>query len=211
MISWLRMMSLLEKYDGQIASATSYIEAAIGLAREIGSRRDVAVTLSGLAEVQFFAGETDAAIATSRSAVAMLGERSDRLASVHHVAGRLVSYLLAAGQYDEALPLTRRRLRIARSMGLRVECTLHIERLALLAALAGDAEGSAWLLGFADAYYVAKGGLRTSTARSVTDRARQVVEQALGAERMKMLLDEGSKASQGAAVDRALAGASGPA
>jgi hypothetical protein len=66
---------------------------------------------------------------------------------LQHIAGALASYLLAKGDVERAQPIAAERLEAARIMGLRHEVAANLERLGLIAAVAGDLAVAARLLG----------------------------------------------------------------
>jgi hypothetical protein len=66
---------------------------------------------------------------------------------LQHIAGALASYLLAKGDVERAQTIAAERLEAARIIGLRHEVVANLERLGLIAAVAGDLAVAARVLG----------------------------------------------------------------
>jgi tetratricopeptide (TPR) repeat protein len=152
LVSRFRVQALARSHQGKLDSAQEYLEKALSLARRLQSRRDIALTLGGIAETHFAAGRLNDAIETAREALASLGPVQDRSAWVQHIAGALASYLLAKCDIAQARPIAAARLEAARIMGLRHEMVDNFERLGLIAAIEGDLATAGHLLGHSQAY-----------------------------------------------------------
>jgi hypothetical protein len=79
-----------------------------------------------------------------------------------------------------------------------------IEHLALIAALSGEAEGAARLLGYGVAFYATGTATREFTEVATYDRLVQELERALPSERVSELMAEGAALTDEHAADAAM-------
>jgi hypothetical protein len=139
-------------WAGDTASARPLFAESLSLARAVGYRRLIEATAIHLAELEAVDGRLEAAIARSREAeVASRQDGDERFLNV--TLANLTGYLLAVGDVSSARVTGAEALRLARSHGDSYWVNRVLERLALAAALSGDAAHAARLAGYCDAMY----------------------------------------------------------
>ncbi|WP_158639265.1 ATP-binding protein [Elioraea rosea] len=190
--SWLRASALACSWQGQLEGAGELLDEALSLAQRLRSRRDVALTLGGMAELHFAGGRLDEAIGTAQQALASLGATPNRSVWVQHVAGAIASYLLVRGDIARAATIANERLKAARMMGLPHEVVANVERLGLVAAHSRNLEAAGRLLGFSQSYHAARQRPRSFGSRAVYDRLLAKLHRGLPADMLEQLLSEGA-------------------
>jgi predicted ATPase/class 3 adenylate cyclase len=137
---------------GDTASARLLFEESLSLARSLGYRRLIDTTSIHLAELDAVDGRLDAAIARAREAEAANRDSgNERFLNV--TLANLTGYFLAVGDVGSARAAGTEALRLARSHGDSFLINVVVERLALAAALSGDATLAARLAGYCNALY----------------------------------------------------------
>jgi tetratricopeptide (TPR) repeat protein len=190
--SWLRASALACSWQDQLEGAGELLGEALALAQRMRSRRDLALSLGGMAELHFAAGRVDDAIGTAQQALASLGATPNRSAWVQHVAGAMASYLLIRGDIARAATIAKERLEAARMMGLPHEVVANVERLGLVAAHRRNFEAAGRLLGFSQSYHAAGQWPRSFGSRAVYDRLQAELHKGLPADVLEQLLVEGA-------------------
>jgi tetratricopeptide (TPR) repeat protein len=130
-----------------------------------------ASALLNIGELEFAVGNVAAARAAARQA----RETFERLnaAPLGLAVCNLAAYAMAVDELDEASELLQEALDILKQTGARWTITA-LEHHALLAALRGDHDRAATLLGFTEAHY-AKGDTRQTTERIGKDRLTELL------------------------------------
>ena len=179
LVSCLRASALARARDEEFDSARVSLEEALLLARRLRSRREIALALGSVAELEFASGRIDAAMAAAIEALATLGDSRDRSAWVQHISGAVASYLLARNQTADALPLALARLQAARVMGMPFEVTRNLERLGLIAARQEKWPLAARLFAFGSAYHAQLRVLRPFSSGFVYEQLRAELNRGL--------------------------------
>ena len=143
-----------------------------------------ASALLNLAELEFAAGNIEAARAAARQAKASYANLNSIYAPL--VLANLAAYAMAAGDLDEARSRLREALDLQHKGGGRWLNAL-IEHHALLAALLCDYQRAAQLAGYADALRTVRGESRHHTER----RQRERLSATLAAQCSKEEIEEG--------------------
>jgi hypothetical protein len=181
--------------QGELGTAQDCLAEALSLARALRSRRDIALTLGGIAEIRFASGRVDDAIEAAQEALASLGPVRDRSAWVQHVAGAVASYLLVRGDVAAAWPIAAERLVAARMMGLRHEVVANLERLGLVAASLGELAVAGRILGHGEAYRSQRRLVRSFASKAVRDRLVALLAERLPHAELERLMAEGAALS----------------
>jgi predicted ATPase/DNA-binding winged helix-turn-helix (wHTH) protein len=200
LVSWFRAQALARSSQRQLDAAHECLAEALSLARHLRSRRDIALTLGDIAEVQFAEGRVNDAIGKAEEALASLGPSRNRSAWVQHIAGALASYMLAMGDIARARPIAARRLELARMMGLRHEVVANLERLGLIAAIEGDLALGGRLLGHSKSYHSHTRTLRSCSSLAVHDRLQAELHARLSSGELERLISEGEGLSDDEAI-----------
>ncbi len=174
----------------------------LSAARSQGDDRQVSVVLVNSAECEFHVGNTDRAIGVGREVLALDRNRRD-INSLCFTLTNLASYLIAAGEIDEAHILANEALRKAADVQLPVLIACSLQHLAAIAALRGDVERGALLLGFTN------GAFNTSLPREDTELREYAaviasLQSALGVDRLNELLERGQSLPQEQAIAEGL-------
>jgi tetratricopeptide (TPR) repeat protein len=101
-IQYLRTLANAHSLMGQYQRASDYYQAALEIARELGSRADEGGILSDLGNIQANLGEFDRAIELLQQALTITRQTGQRRAEVA-VLGNLGNALLGLGRVDEAI------------------------------------------------------------------------------------------------------------
>jgi predicted ATPase/DNA-binding XRE family transcriptional regulator len=161
------------------------------------------VPIGNLAETYFATGDCASALACGLEAIAMARTNRDR----SFLAGALTNvaaYALAAGDVEQADRTAREAMLIARDIESTHYTMCAFEHLGSVAARRGEFERAARLLGASDARYREFGIARGFTEQSLYDRSIALIRDAIGEERLLLLLDEGSAVPVERAIDEAL-------
>jgi tetratricopeptide (TPR) repeat protein len=109
-------LAITHHEQGRPAEALAHYEAALAIEREIGSRRDEAITLCNLADLLAGQGRTERARATFAAALALLRELGDRDTEAVTL-GQLGSFELGQGLVEEAVATLHAALALTRETG----------------------------------------------------------------------------------------------
>jgi predicted ATPase len=199
--SCLRSMAVARYFVQDFAAARPLIAQSAAAAQAVGDRRGLAAAQVASAELEFAAGATDKAIEQIRAMIDS-GHHNPRLLALGR--GNLAAYLLATDRIGEAKLEALGGLREARALGWRAAVVRIVEHLALVAALAGNVDGAARLLGYTVAFYAAGAGSREFTELATYDRLVAELGRALPEKRIAALTDEGGAWSEDEAVDAAI-------
>ena len=123
---------------------------ALALARTHNLDRAVAGTLTWISEMEFSAGEHQAAYEYGREAV-QAAEASGSRDLYATAVTNFATYAAVAGEFDDARNAALSGLRVARATMHAMGITYAIQALALVSAGCGDPERAARLIGFCDA------------------------------------------------------------
>ncbi|MBO1073718.1 ATP-binding protein [Roseomonas marmotae] len=192
LVSWLRVRAVARSRGGEPDAARADLEEALSMARRLRSPRDIALTLGGIAEVQFAAGRVSEAVAVAQEALASLGPVRVRSAWVQHIGGAIASYLLAEGDIARARPIVAERLAAARIMGLQHEVTVNLESLGLIAAAEGNLATAGRLFGYVRSCHAQRGTVRSAGSQAVHERFLALLCQRLAPGELDLLAAQGA-------------------
>ncbi|HVA27920.1 MAG TPA: adenylate/guanylate cyclase domain-containing protein [Candidatus Baltobacteraceae bacterium] len=155
-------------------------------------------------EVLFADGDASGALACARDAESIYRElRLEQWLCV--ILLNETAYLLSLGETAEALRAVREAVTLARTREDELALAVGIGHLARIAAETRRAETGATLLGYTDAFYARVGSVREPTEQHGYDRARELVDMALGKERVEALMREGAAMDERSAFEAAKA------
>lgn len=155
-------------------------------------------------EVLFADGDAAGALACARDAESIYRERrSDQWLYV--ILLNETAYLLSLGDTVEALRAVREGVMLSRTREDELAVAIGIAHLARIAAETQRAESGAILLGYTDAFYTRVGSVREPTEQRGYDRTRELVDAALGKERVEALMREGAAMDERSAFEAAMA------
>lgn len=169
------------RVQASIAAAQGDALQALALYRRLLALSQAAgdpslMTRINIADIELWAGDAEAAVATGQALVDLLAKLRDE----NHLAYarvNLAAAWLALGDSARARPVLQAAWPAARRVDLQGWCADH---MALLAALEGRAEAAARLLGAADERYAAGGATRQTNEAAARRRTQDIVHAALG-------------------------------
>lgn len=176
--------------DAQVARDRN--SEVLAAARTQGDDRTVSVVMSNLAEAEFKMGNVKRAIELGRELITREQTVRADPSSLSITMMNLAAYLISIGDVDEAHGFAIEALRKSLDLQLGAFIAFSIQHLGAIAALRGDYERGALLLGFTNASLG-----RTSTPREFTeqqeyDKTIALLTEKLGNERVAELLQHGS-------------------
>ena len=199
--SCLRSLGVAEYFVGDFDGARPLLAQSETVANGIGDRRGLAAVQIASAELEFAAGNHERAVAIAK---AMLdGSDCNRRQRILGETN-LTSYLLAAGRNGEAEQAAHAALAEALPLGWQAAMVRALEHLALVAALAGDVEMGARLLGHGVAFYAEGTATREFTELATYRRLSGMLATALPPERVTELMSQGGLWTRERAVDEAM-------
>jgi tetratricopeptide (TPR) repeat protein len=211
LIAWiLRLFGGIAGSEGNSAAARGYITEALRHYEAAGSKIDIGFTMLDLSEVEFGAGNAEPALRYAVDALATFR-------TINHARGVSISLdlvaqrLLSWDRYDEAETSAREALEVAREHHLEIPAACALQLLAAVAALRphpiADRSATAYaraarVLGFFDARPAALDSV-LKLDRQEYDRALNALREALGADAVAKLMDEGATLTEEQAVEDA--------
>jgi tetratricopeptide (TPR) repeat protein len=200
--SCLRSLGVAQYFVGDFEGARPLIAQSEDVANSIGDSRGLAAVQIASAELEFAAGSHDRAIAIVKSMLGG-GDRNRRQMVLGQT--NLASYLLAAGHAGEADEAALAALNEARALGWQAAVVRALEHLALVAALRGEIELGARLLGHGVAFYTNGTSTREFTELASYRRLTELLVASLPQARVVELMSQGALWSQDQAVQAAMA------
>jgi predicted ATPase/Flp pilus assembly protein TadD len=196
----LRLWAVTDLQRGELDLARRRFAEVARLERP-GSEPHASALLN-LGELEFAAGNVEAARAAARQA----RDTYARLNSVYLVLllSNLAAYAIAAGDLDDAREHLREALHIQTKSGPGWLGTV-LEHHALLAGLLGDHERAVVLVGFTDALYVSRGEVRQRTERQGHERLMLLLADVYAADALAIRLSEGASMTKEQAIAHAAA------
>lgn len=209
----LMTMGWSRSVAGDYAGARVHLAEALGLAKVLGDDLFVASAAASLAEIEFGAGDPEAALRIAIDVLEILRSTNSLTAAPGTAATltNMATYLVASGRYDEAQLRADEALEIARGFRLGALASLSIRVLALVAVLRPHVEGrptsaenagAARLFGFF--------GARLSVVepekydlQGEQDRAVTVLRDAIGSDAFTQLLATGATMTEDEAFAQA--------
>lgn len=186
---------------GDVTGARVAYAEALTIARAEDDELSITIISANLAEMEFRAGDIDAALR-------LVGEALERLKATNFGGSRIAighanmsAYLVALERYDDARAPARKALVASRDAQAEVWVAFSLQHLAAIAALqpvddpttAREARRrSARLLGYANARLAAIDAVREYTEQSEYDRVLVALNEAFGEENLAKLMQAGS-------------------
>jgi predicted ATPase/class 3 adenylate cyclase len=193
----------LKLFSGDVLAAQTLYAEALRKADARGDAVGRMSSLCNLAETEFALGQYDRAIEQCRAYVGIC--RAEH--RIHRLAtglANLAAYLLAKDDPFEARAAAREALIRAQESQSRFLVVISIEHLAVAAAVLGERQQVARLLGFSDAYYRGNGTKREPTEQLGYDRLMGLLEATLERSEIERLAAEGAALDERLAIDAAL-------
>jgi len=177
--------------------------------RALGKERWVAVTLTARAEIEFWAGDAEAAVRVANEALAACRFEDDPDSVESAVHANTAAYLIAIDRYDEARTHAREALDISHRLRFELHETWALQHLAAIAALAPqtalmELPRAARLIGFVGARYAALGAAPEPTDRQEYNRVLAALRAAMPSNQLDLLLARGAEMSEEQAIEEAL-------
>jgi hypothetical protein len=174
----------------------------MAVCRSVGDIRGGASAQIALAEMDFIAGEVASAIDGIRR---MLGGPDHNRRQATLGLSNLASYLLSDGNTALARQAAGESLREARALGWPAAIVRASEHLALVAALEGEAELAARLLGFTETFYAKGSASREWTEQVTHQRLVAKLAKQLSPARLSQVMAEGAGWNEQLAIEAASA------
>ena len=199
---YFAVLGFLKMRTGDPGSARVHYEKALSLYDTAGvgsARLDI---LGNLADISWALGDLDAALAGFRETVTLL-RKSPLITKVMlgiHL-GNLAGVLIERGELDEALTVAREGLPMLKEWEY---ASIHLDHIALRAALVGKVANAARVAGFADSIFMAKEISRQPNEARARDRLQALLTEKLAAVELERLLGEGAKMTEDEACRLAL-------
>ena len=185
----LRSLAIAHYFDRDFATARALLGQSDSTAKAVGDVRGVATVQIASAELAFAAGNTDEAIAEINAMLA--GDHYTRRQSVLGLTN-LAAYLLAADRLAEGGLAARRALVDARALDWRAAIVRVVEHIGLIAALSGEWETAAKMLGHTAAFYATGTVSREHTEIATFERLSSHLTRARTAQRVVCVHARGS-------------------
>ena len=213
MLCWaLLSFALARAYLDDFVEARALCDEALAIARERRFRNAASVILGSLADIEFRAGNQEAAVSLATEALSLAQDLESAHERTFHLSN-LAAYLLALQRYDESRSAAREVVALGRELRSEVLTANGLEHLAATAALrpGSDAERSlddrrmaARLLGYVNERLAALGALREATEIKEYDVVLPALEKSFGAKALESLMLEGRTWTEERAVAEAL-------
>ncbi len=191
-------------WKGNVQLARARYAEALAVARAQGDERLISVVRSNSAETEYVVGNVARAIELGREDIASARSRRRDPTSLCITLMNVAAYLVSIDEIDEAHDLAVEALRKGRDMQWLMMIAFPIQHLAAIAAIHGDHERAAILLGFVNAAIASTSVPREWTEQREYDRILPILNGALGEERVSELLQRGASLSQEQAAAEAI-------
>jgi predicted ATPase len=152
---------------GRRDEARAVFAECIALDEALGDGERAALERLNYAELEFADGNVVEALALTEASLGALRGRHATAAVAAHL--NAAAYRIVLGEYTPAQQAANEGLLLARRIGLRVWKAIGVQHVATLAALGGDPERAALLLGYSEACYDAEGSARDLTEQRTLD------------------------------------------
>jgi tetratricopeptide (TPR) repeat protein len=200
----LASLALAREDVGDIAEARSLCMQAVEVVKSIEGERGNVDLANYLAELEFRAGNADAALAIASEGVARYRRLNDRLYTLVNLSNA-AAYLIALDRYDEARTHAREALELAVQEKNALWAAFALQHVAAVAALEGNGARAARLVGFVEARMAELKHRREHTERQEHDRIMTLLRKELAGDELERLMAEGRARSEERAVAEALA------
>jgi non-specific serine/threonine protein kinase len=199
----LESLAIARLVAADSAGARTYFHEALGVFRKLRADRSATLVAFNLAEVEFQAGQGEAALE-----IAVTALPAARALDPHFVAaalGNIAAYLIALDRYDEAERYALDAYEHARGLQLDVSVVWALQRMAAIAALSRRRyAAAARLLGYVDGRIADLAAVRHYTEQQEYDRIVAALREALDEPVWMNLRDVGASMDEELAVSEAL-------
>jgi predicted ATPase/class 3 adenylate cyclase len=174
-----------------LEGARAFYAQAQEIFKATGALRLAAAVSVNLAETVFRGGDAEAALRLAEEALA--ADRAAKFTRIPLLCANMAAYLVALGRYAEARSYAREALVAGRRTHHELAMVWALQRLAAVAALQpnGGRRRGAQLLGYVDAQIAAREIRRQYTEEREYDAMLSALGEALGADELANLMDEG--------------------
>ena len=199
----LSYQAAITRVRGEFGAARELFAQALAAHKALGNESGTAMVLGNMAEMEFADGHPEQALHAGSEAL----EICVRAKNAMNIANGYINsaaYRIALGDLGAARNSAREGLRLARQVRNEPGIATALQHFALLAALGGDLQNGAQLLGYVDAQYAALGMQRESTEQWGYDKLMTALREALSADEIATLAADGAAWSEDQAVEEAL-------
>ncbi len=179
-------------WRGDAKLARDRYSEALAAARIQGDERTVTVVMSNLAESEFRIGNVARSIELSRELITREQTIRRDSSALSITLMNLSAYLISIGETDEAHNLAIKALRKSLDLQVRPFIAASIQHVAAIAAIRGDFERAALLLGFTTASLASTSTPREYTEQQEYDNTIALLTDNIGAERVTEFLQRGA-------------------
>jgi tetratricopeptide (TPR) repeat protein len=208
--SVLQKIGWIQSAAGDFAGARVHLTEAFAMAQVLGTESFAASVAVSLADNEFLAGNSEAALQLTVDLLASYGSLSaSPIIAVALV--NMAAYLIALGRYDEGRVIANDALERAKALRVVVLMALSLLHLALVAVLRPDIDsrrlstkhaGVARLFGFVEARLATMGGLGYSGLQREYDHAIAMLRDVIGADDLVHLMAAGAMMTEDEAIDQ---------
>jgi tetratricopeptide (TPR) repeat protein len=194
---------------GDVAAGSQLLREAMGMFRALGNERGVGGVAANLAEVEFAAGNVEAALRLCGDALATAESAREARLYLNNMA----AYLVKLGRYDDARAAARESLLGGGIARADVDVALSLQHLAAICAFrskAGepnhqaDLERAARLIGFVDSRLAAFQIIRRYTELDAYNRLVETLRSSLSSAALEEMRARGRSSSEEDAVREAI-------
>ena len=198
----LNLLAIIEVSRGDLGAGRELFAQALAGMKARGDELGAARLLGNMAELAFAASDPEQALRLTHEALELTARRKHRLSASWH--NNAAAYCVALGDIAAARASALDALRLARQVGHEVYIAVALQHLALLAALGGDIQRGAHLLGYVDARYDQLGLKREPTEQWGYDKLLAALHVTLTEDELTRLGAEGAAWSEDRVVEEAL-------
>jgi tetratricopeptide (TPR) repeat protein len=208
----LYLISVVNGLSGRYEEARAASAEALATYQKLGKGLWAVVTMTGRAEFEFWAGDTDAALHFADKALEACRCQDDTDSVESAVHANAAAYLVSLGRYDEAFARAHEALEITRRLRFELHQAWVLQHLAAIAVL-GSAdradrpsalERGARLMGFVDRRFAELGATREPTDLSECERVLSVLRETLPTGELAAAMARGMAMSEDEAIEIAL-------
>ena len=195
----LRDLAVARGAAGDVERSRQYFAEAL---RDFERHHDegaVAQTAATLAGVEFGAGNVDAAVEIAEKALEAARTLKRRRMTAW-ILGELATFSIARNAFADARARAREAIVIARDQGWSLYIAFALQHLATEAALSGDRERGARLLGFVDRRLDELRTVREAAEQAEYERARAALLSVFGAAQLEELSSDGAELTEDQAI-----------
>lgn len=195
------------------AGARARYAESLATARAAGDEHVAALRAANLAEMEFRSGDATTALRLAGGALEILRRITISKQNVAVLLDNSAAYLVALERYDEARAHAREGLTVSRDAQAEVWTSFAVQHLAAVATFE-PADGTvnardihsraARLLGYVDARLAALEAMRENTEQQEYDKIVPALRDALGAEDLAKLMEEGGAWNEDQAAAEAM-------